>query len=121
MSTVGQTKFSEVKYLYDGALGTFLNLPSLSIGYKALLNTNLTRSQKIPIIAMILVSCGSTIYGKTTIPLTLVINIIANVYYRHLISKETNQHEYLNVYLNTLLTMSILFTVLYTAQLCLRK
>jgi hypothetical protein len=120
MSTVGETKFSEVKYLYDIALGTFLNLPSLSIGYSALFNTNLTRSQKLPLIAMIIASCGATIYGKKTIPVTLILNIVTIVYYRSIVSKESTKHEYLNVYLNTLLTMSILFTILYTAQLCLR-
>ena len=43
------------------------------------------------------------------------------VYYRTIISKDNTKHEYLNVYMNTLLTMSILFIVLYTAQLYLRK
>jgi len=121
MSKVGETNFSEVKYLYDIVLGIFINLPSLSIGFKSLFNTNITRSQKLPLIAIIITSCGATIYGKQTVPLTLILNIVTIVYYRYIVSNESTKHKYLNVYLNTLLTMSILFTVLYTAQLCLRK
>jgi len=121
MSKVGETNFSEVKFLYDISLGTFINLPSLSIVLKALLNTKLTKSQKLPLIGITTISGLSTIYGKKTLPITLILNIMSVVYYRTIISKDNTKHEYLNVYMNTLLTMSILFIVLYTAQLCLRK
>lgn len=120
MSEVGKTNISEIKYLYDSTLGIILNLPNLSIAIKSIFNKNLTRSQKLPIILLSLASCGSTIYSKKTIPVTLVLNIINIVYYRTLILK-TKDDNHVHVYLNTLLTMSILLCILYTAQLCLRS
>lgn len=121
MTTVTETNSFEIKQLYELSLGLVLNLPSLSIGIKSIMDKNLTKSQKITLIGMTIISVSCIMLSKKYIPISIAINIITVLYYKHITSKTKDSHEYINIWTNTLLLLSFLISTLYTCQMCLRK